>query len=281
MKFQNKLSDLVLNFLRLTRPLSNVKNIALIILAFYFSKADFNLILFLAGFFSLSFVCSAFYVYNTLSDYNLDKNNKNKNHYSKAVDYFGEKISFIIFVLLLACGLIIGFFVNFNFLFVLILLALTNFFYSSKKFRFKEKVILDILFGATFTFLFRFVACWFIFSISTPPLLVIIALISAKSAGYLLYKEVDRSFLKDQNIKNSITIVKKETIIIVSTILWLICFLSLFFLKFSVLIPLAIPPLVIIYLSALNKIKTKIKYLRIAGFIYWLFVLIIIYKLLW
>jgi uncharacterized protein HemY len=110
---------------------------------------------------------------------------------------------------------------------------------------------------------------------------VIIALISAKSAGYLLYKEVDRPFLKNQNIKNSITAVEKETIIIISTILWLICFLFFIFLKFIILIPLAILPIAVIYFSALGKIKTKIKYLRIAGFIYWLFALIIILKLLW
>ena len=70
------MSKSLINFLRLVRPLSNVKNIALIILAFYLSKANFNLTLFLAGFFSLSFVSSAFYAYNTLSDYNLDKNNR-------------------------------------------------------------------------------------------------------------------------------------------------------------------------------------------------------------
>ena len=284
------MNKFLINLFRLIRPLSNVKNIALIILSFYLSKADFNLILFLAGFLSLSFVCSSFYAYNTLYDYNLDKNDKNKNHYSEAIDYLGRKTSFVIFISLLTCGFIIGFFVNFNFLSVLALLALTNFFYSSKKFRFKERVILDVLFGATFTFFFRFVASWFIFSVSIPPLLVAIALVSAKSAGYLLYKEVDRPFFEASKVKNSITAVKKETIIIISAIFWLICFLSFFLLcfgskyfpiKFLFLLPLAIPPLIIVYLSALNKIKTKIKYLRIIGFIYWLLILIIIFKLLW
>lgn len=285
------MNKFLINLFRLTRPLSNIKNIALIILALYLSKTDFNLILLLAGFLSLSFVCSSFYVYNTLSDYDLDKNDKNKNHYSEAIDYLGRKTSFAIFISLLVCGFIIGFFVNFYFLFVLALLALTNFFYSSKKFRFKERFILDVLFGATLTFFFRFIASWFIFSDSIPPFLVAIALVSAKSAGYLLYKEVDRPFFETSKIKNSITAVKKETIIIISAVFWLVCFFSFFYnfkespqylqIKFLILTLLAIPPLAIIYLSALNKIKTKTKHLRIAGFIYWLLVLIIIFKLLW
>jgi 4-hydroxybenzoate polyprenyltransferase len=289
------MSEFVVNFLRLTRPLSNVKNIALIVLAFYFSKTELNLVLFLAGFFSLSFVCSSFYVYNTLSDYGLDKNNKNKNHYSEAVDYFGKKISFVIFISLLVFGLVIGSFVNFYFLFFLLLLALTNFLYSSKKFRFKERFVLDILFGASFTFLLRFVALWFVFSFSFPPLLAILSLVFAKSAGYLLYKDLDNEYLLAAKVKNSITILDKKTKIAVSGILWILVFLSFLLLclntyfkvpflgflpfKFFLLIPFSIPPVVIIYFLSFGKIKVAVKALRILGFAYWIVVMMIVFVL--
>lgn len=292
-KFSNRF---FINFLRLTRPLSNVKNIALIVLAFYLSKANFNLILFLAGYCSISFVCSSFYTYNALSDYNLDKKNKNKNHYSKAVNYFGKEKSFIIFISLLASGFIISFFINFYFLFFLVLLALTNFFYSSKRFRFKERFILDILFGAVLTFLLRFVALWFVFSFSFPPLLVMLALIFAKSAGYLLYKDLDYEYLLVAKVKNSITILAKKTKIVISGILWVLAFLSFFLLcfnsyskiaflgflplRFLLLIPFAIPPVVIIYFSSFGKIKIAVNILRIWGFAYWLIVTMIIIVLL-
>jgi len=73
-----------INFFRLTRPLSNVKNIALILVAL---------------------------------------NNENKNHYSEAVSYFGQRKSFVIFFALLIAGLFIGYFINLYF-FVFLLLAI-------------------------------------------------------------------------------------------------------------------------------------------------------------
>jgi 4-hydroxybenzoate polyprenyltransferase len=283
------MSKFIVNFLRLTRPLSNVKNIALIVLAFCLSGVAFDWVIFLVGLFSISFVCSSFYIYNTLSDYSLDKNNDNKNHYSGAVDYFGKKTSFIIFILLLVLGFIVGFFVNFYFLFFLTLLALTNFLYSSRRFRFKERFILDILFGASFTFLLRFVALWFVFSFSFPPMLVILALVFAKSAGYLLYKDLDYEYLLALKVKNSVTILGKKTKIIISGILWtsallsflLLClntyfkiaFLGLLPLRFLLLIPFAIPPIVIIYFSSFGKIRVVVKALRILGFAYWIIVI--------
>lgn len=287
---------LIINLLRLTRPLSNVKNIALIVLAFYLSGVAFNWVIFLVGLFSISFVCSSFYVYNALSDYGLDKNNGNKSHYSEAVDYFGKKASFMIFILLLVTGFVTAIFINFYFLFFLILLALINFFYSSKKFRFKERFILDILFGASFTFLLRFVALWFVFSFSFPPLFVVLALVFAKSAGYLLYKDLDYEYLLASKVKNSVTILGKRTKIVISVILWILAFLSFLLLclnayfkiaflgslplRFLLLIPFVIPPVVIIYFSSFGKIKVAVKVLRIWGFAYWIMVIMIIMVLL-
>lgn len=278
------MAEKIQNFLRLTRPLSNVKNIALIFIAFYIARPEVNASEIVLGFLSISFICSAFYAFNTLSDYNFDKKNENKKHYLQAVEYFGKKNCFLIFIFLLSFGLIFAIFINGYFLLAVSLLALTDYLYSSKYIRFKEKFVLDVLFGAVFTFLFRFLAFWYIFSFSSPPLLVLAALVSGKSAGYLLYKEVDRPFLSAQNVKNSITLFKKYTIIFISILLWIVCLISIVLLcidgrylpfKFLILLPFALPPLAMIYLSVLDKIKTKIKFLRTFGFVYWFFVIII------
>lgn len=296
MKFLKKIIEFLLNFLNLTKLLSNVKNIAIVLLAFYLSGSVLDWDKLITGIISLSFISSAIYIYNNLGDVKIDKYNENKNYYSKAVRYFGEKNALIFTVIFIVFGLYYGFAINFYFLVSLIALLATGFLYSFKYTRFKEKVILDILFGATLTFFFRFIASWFIFSISPPPLLAVVALVSAKSAGYMLYKEVDRSSLESLKIKNSITITGKIIIIIISALLWLVSFSSFIFLclnekyfkikylgelpiKFLFLIPFAIIPLIVIYLLALNKIKTQIKYLRIAGFCYWILVIIIIWSL--
>ena len=291
-----RIADTFKASVNLARPLSNVKNIALIILVFYLSKTNFNLSEILSALFSLSLVCSAFYAFNAFSDYDSDKNNENKKHYLEAVRYLGREKSFVIFITLLIFGFIIGFFINVYFLLFLTLLALTNFLYSSEYFRLKEKFILDILFGAFFTFLFRFCAFWYVFSYSFPPLLAVSALVLGKSAGYLLYKDLDYKYLSANKIKNSITILSKKAKIIISALLWFFAFLSFIFLCFNyyfkigflgslpisflLLIPFFIPPILIIYFSVLDKIKIPVKILRIWSIIYWLFAGLVIWPFL-
>lgn len=288
--------EFLINFLKLTRPLSNIKNIALVLVAFYLFGEKKELLPIILGIISLSFVSSAVYAQNSFYDYNADKNNKNKQHYRKAVEYFGKKNTIIIIAFLVSVGFIIGFFINVYFLITLFFLFLTGFFYSSENFRFKERIILDILFGAVFTFFLRFLAAWFIFSGyplgRLPPLFAISALVFAKTGGYLLYKEADRAFLEKLNIKNSVTSLKKKTVILLSALCQIVaifsfifmCLNSVFFklnflgilpIKFLFLIIFTVPPLMIIYLSALEKIKTKIKNLRILGFAYWALVIVV------
>ena len=292
MKFFNT----IVNFFGLTKLLSNVKNIAIVLFAFYLSGTEFNLLEFLLSIISLSLIFSAIYAFNNISDLDVDLKNNYKKHYVKNVQYFGERSVFLLIFLLIFSGLIIGFFINIYFLFFIIILLIIGFLYSSKYTRFKEKFILDFLFGATLTYFFRFVAAWFIFSISLPPLLPIIILISAKTGGYLLYKQVDKPFLLSLKIKNTITILSNKTLIIISTFFWLITFLSFFLLclnskylnikilgslpiKFLILTPFAFPPLIFIYLYIFDKMKTKMRYLRIIGFTYWILVIIVIWKL--
>lgn len=281
------------SFLNLTRPLSNIKNVALVLLAFYLFESEKDLFSIILGIISLSFVSSAIYAQNSLYDYDADKDNKNKQHYSEAIRHFGKKNTAVIIAFLVIAGLIAGIFINTYFFITLLLLFLTGFFYSSKITRLKEKFITDVLFGAVFTFLLRLLAAWFIFSQSLPPLLAISALVFAKIGGYLLYKEADRVYLEKLNIRNSITLSKKKTIILLSIFCWItaivffvfMCINSHFFklkflgilpFNFLFLTPFIIPPLGAIYFSVLGKIKTRIKDLRTWGFIYWIFVLVII-----
>ncbi len=274
-----------INLLRLTRPLSNVKNIALVLWAFYLSGEDFNLARVIAGIISLSLISSAVYAYNAISDIKLDKANKNKRQYSEAAQYFGEKGSLLAAFFLAVLGLALGFYINIYFVFSGAFLLLAGFLYSSPRVRFKEKVVLDVLFGAVFTFTARFAASWFIFSISAPPLLPIIFLISAKSGGYLLYKECDYPYLSAAGIKNTITALGNRTKIVLSAVFFFVSLLSFIFIclnspRFLFLIPFAVPPVAIIYLSAFNKLPYKISKLRVLGFAYWIIVLIIILSIL-
>lgn len=281
------------NFFSATKILSNVKNIAIVLLAFYLSGAQFDAIKFILGVAGLSFIFSAIYAYNNISDVVLDQKNNYKKHYAGAVQFLGEKkVVFIIFTFVLA-GLVAGILINIYFTVTLGILLTVGFLYSWPSTRFKEKVILDVVFGATLTYFFRFVGAWIIFSPSFPPLLPLIGLVSAKTAGYILYKQVDRPFLQSFGIKNTITVFSNKSLIAVSVVLWsialssflLMCLNSVYFkikilgsvpLKFLFLLPVATPPLMIVYFYSFHKTKMDMKQLRAIGFVYWLAVLAII-----
>jgi|GEM_PF-3295930 len=277
--------EFFVNLSRLTRPLSNVKNLAIIALAFFLSGAEFDLADVLIGFFSLSLVCSAVYGFNTLCDLKCDKDNKNKEHYTKAVTYFGKGVIYIILAALVIAGLLLGYYVDAYFVGGLLLLLIVGFLYSSPYTRFKEKILLDVIFGAILTYPLRFFAAWFIFELSFPPLLPIMGLAFAKAGGYMMYKELDRPFFVLQKIKNSITALSKSANILLSSLFWLLavaafvlmCLGSRYFrselwgylpFRFLSLLPLIIPAIIVTYFKALDRLTMSNNHLRVAGFAY-------------
>lgn len=285
---ENRKAGFFVNFLRLTRPLSNVKNIAIVFLAFYLSGAPLNLNLLVLGAFALSLIFSGSYAYNAVSDYRVDKKNENKKRYSSAVDYFGKKGGLFISITLSVLGLLAGLAVNIYFFFSLAPIILTGFLYSWHKTRFKERIILDVLFGATFTILLRFVASWLIFKISFPPVLPIFGLVFLKNGGYMLYKGFDRQFLISLNIKNSITALSKNALAIISGLFFslsiisfaLLCLNSTLPSQFLILLVFFIPPIVTQYFLFFNKIKTGLAQMRLLGYAL-MFLIVIIFALLY
>ena len=288
---------LLVNFSRIVRPLSAIKNLALLLAAFYLSGETLNFPLFFLGFIWLSFITSSCYVFNSSNDLEIDENNINKRHYGQAVRYFGREKSFFIALILAVAGLIGGFFINAYFFVSLIVILAINFLYSSKITRFKERIVLDVLAGGFLSFSIRFVASWFVFKISAPPFLFLLALIFAKSGGYLLYKEFDREFLNSINVKNSITVLAKNASMPISMFFFVLAVLffaltcfngNLFYApilgflprKFLWFLILIIPPLTISYLSAYNIIKADLLTLRRAGFVFWIIAVIIIWLFL-
>ena len=81
MKFLKKVKNFILNFLNLTKILSNIKNIAIVLLSFYISGSSLDWYKLAIGVISLSFISLAIYTYNNFSDAKIDKYNEYKNHY--------------------------------------------------------------------------------------------------------------------------------------------------------------------------------------------------------
>ena len=278
------MADLLLNLARLTRPLSSVKNIAVVSLALYLSSSQLNLGLFILGVFSLSLTFSATYAYNSVCDMAADEENENKKRYFYSVQYFGKNKALAIAVVLAIIALVVGFLINIYFFASLIVLLIISFLYSSPYTRFKEKIIVDVVFGASLTFLFRFVAAWLIFENSFPPLLPMFALVFVKNGGYMLYKGYDKPFLIKRGVKNTTTLLSQKTTLIISAVFFilsilfflLLCLNSIYSnidilgslpISFLWLLPFFIPPIIVSYLLFLKKIKISSRRLRVAGFI--------------
>ncbi len=276
--------EFLANFSRLARPLSSTKNILLAFLALFLSGAQTSWPRVIISILSVSLVFSANYAFNTLSDFEEDRKSKNKQHYSKAIDFFGERKVILIFWFLAALGILSGLLINYIFVFCLALILAAGYLYSSRVTRFKEKAILDILISGVITISLRFAAFWFVFRHSLPPVTPILALISAKSGGYILYKEFDREFFPESN-KNTIARLSKKLIVAASALLFFLAILFFIIMCFTgeipfgliFLVPLAIPPVSAVYLKVFNKIDIKDKNLRTIGFVYALLVLFLAY----
>jgi len=271
------------NLSALTRPLSNVKNIAVILLACFLYEIVPAPHVLLMGFLSLSFVCSAVYAFNSWQDLEADSINRNKTHYSESVFYFGQNSVLFIILVLVSAGVIFGFLINWHFVVSLLLLLLAGFSYSYKKIRLKEIPVLGFFIGGIFPILFRFSAAWSMLALSFPPVSFLIILFFLKTGGFLLYKEIDRDYLLKQKSTSIVRLFGKKTNAIISNSFLISAFI-VFYLIFSERFPLfwfvwtvilAFVPFLVINLKIFNKIKTESKKLRMAGFIYFVLILIL------
>ncbi len=266
-------------FLKLTRPRSNVKTVAVLILVFYLSGSQDWATLILV-FLSLSLVCMAMYAFNSATDLTLDQKSKHKAEYSQAVSQIGTKKAYLIAGLCLASGLGLGLLLNYKAWLILVFLAATAWFYSSPFWRWKEKIGLDLLGGAILTFAWRFLAGWLALTNEPIPWWPLLGLVLLKTSGYLLYKNLDREALIANKVKNTVTAFSAKQI------KWLagsagvggaLLLLSAFPLKILWLIPATLPIWPILYYYEKGRLKIKQSQLRILGFTYFLLLIISAY----
>ena len=110
----------------------------------------------------------------------------------------------------------------------------------------------------------------------------------------MLYKEYDRPFLEKSGIKNSITALSKKTTLIISAFFFvlsiiffiLLCLDSVYFridilgslpVDFLWLLPLFAPPIIMQYFLFFKKIKIDTRYIRVAGLVLLLLLIVIVF----
>ena len=277
----------LLNLSRLLRPLSSVKNFFIALVVFAISPQGINLWMLFLGIISLSLVCCAVYAFNSVSDFQIDRKNPNKQHYSSAVAYFGSRVSIIIVIGFFLLGLAIGLGLGRNFVISLVLLALAGFLYSSPVTRFKDKPALDVLFAAALTYPLRFSALWFIGQQGFPPPLILLALSAAKSGGYIGYKQLDRGhFVRAEKFLIVLSVLLFFAVLVISVYLYLnpgylLSFGLRSFPREAVwFVPFIILPSIALYLKIFGFLRfVGIKQLRAAYLIYSVALVIIFVKI--
>ena len=276
---QSWIPDSIQGIVVLTRPLSHVKNVALVLLAYNLSSAS-NVGTAVAAVSSLSFTWSALYVYNAVMDEAHDALNENKRHYASAVKTCGIRATAGLIGSLLSAGLLVGLSINWRFVGMLVLMCTVAYLYSSKTFDFKNRSIVDVLCGASLTFPLRFLASWSAFSTSPPPLVVLVGLAFVKSGGYMLYKGFDRDVMIKLGSHSTITGLSRMRGMAIAGACFFMAFASLAIFMDSkprllnpsfvylLILTLSVPPAIVVAASAIGGARWPLRMLRFAGLVY-------------
>jgi len=165
------------HFVSLIRLKHWVKNLFVFIPAF-FAGVLFdpqNVALLIGGFFCFSFVASAIYVINDYRDIEVDRNHPEKKNRPLASGAISPAVGFVIAALLLVSGIGLAFYINQNFLYVVLIYLGINLGYSLGL---KNISILDIMMVAS-GFLLRTLAGGFIVGVPISNWLLIMVFLGA------------------------------------------------------------------------------------------------------
>jgi 4-hydroxybenzoate polyprenyltransferase len=242
---------LIKHLYMVTRPLQHIKNVAIVLLAYVLVAPKPTWQETTLAIVALSLVFSGAYTLNSLCDVARDKESFHKRKYYEAIQGLGHRVSGWLAGILMGAGVALGFFLTLPFVLTLFIIVIVTTVYSVPPLRFKDRPILDVLFGGMLTFPLRFIAGWFAFSALWPPILPVLALFVAKVAGYLLVKVPDRKEMQLKNVKNTITGLSRVSLIVIASIAGLLAVLSFVVLALNSIwhIPyIGELPLVVLYL---------------------------------
>lgn len=251
---------------------SGVKNVVIVVIAAYFAGAETHTAAIILVSFSLTCITSAMYAYNALTDVKIDAKNPNKQHRSRAARTLPESTVHALIFILITTGALLSVTLSILSALAHVLLATELFLYSSPLTRFKERPLLDVVFGAVLSFSFRYFGAWYALSTGAPPLWPLAALVLAKCGGFMLYKELDRKTLEGASVQNSITLLPPAAtttlaLISVAAAVAVVQFAAPGLASF---LPLAAPPLAIILAQRFRVITVRQCFLRSAGLLYFL-----------
>lgn len=167
--------------------------------AFVATKGALNpLTLLLGAFVFAPLLWGSLYAINDITDIREDK----KLHKFKPIirGAITLKEAKIVSIIVLFLAMIFSYLINLNFFIVVMLTVITEFLYTLKPFRFRDRPILDIFFGGCFSGVYRFLAGFFLFpSSSSLPWLIITFVAVVQIAVYFTYKQ----HAKDKKVKNT------------------------------------------------------------------------------
>jgi decaprenyl-phosphate phosphoribosyltransferase len=165
------------HFVSLIRLKHWVKNLFVFIPAFFAGVLfdSHNLGVLIGGFFCFSFVASAIYVINDYRDIEVDRNHPEKKNRPLASGAISPSVGFVIAAVLLVSGIGLAFFIDQNFLYVILIYLVINLGYSLGL---KNISILDIMMVAS-GFLLRTLAGGFIVHVNITEWLLIMVFLGA------------------------------------------------------------------------------------------------------
>jgi 4-hydroxybenzoate polyprenyltransferase len=193
------------------------------LMVYYIYNTTLDVVIFVAGFFSVAFLWSGLYALNDYTDYKIDLVHPTKKNRPIPSGKVTPKQGFVFSILLIVFSFLIAFGLN-NFLLVFCLgaMVINQLLYTTKPFRLKSRKIFDIISGSMINPFFRYFSGIVLFvslyRLQTYPfpILPILFVIGIQFSGYTLYRLFSKSHDKKVKMKSTVAMLPEKVVKIVA-----------------------------------------------------------------
>lgn len=210
----------------------------MIVAAALASYPAFDLISFIKAFVATSpLLWSAAYILNDLTDKELDSQHSLRKSRLETFKQLGKTKILIIIFLLIFSSLVLGLSINTFIPFLLLLLLISELFYTVKPVRLKERYGFDIAVNIVNSAV-RFLIGWFSQKITHPfPIYPLILFMSVKAIFFIGHRLQNRNLEIENKIKSTISVLSKKSIYLLLLILSLISVISFIYSLYLRILP--------------------------------------------
>ena len=222
---------------------------------------NFNLVLFIAGFFSAGFfLWSGLYMLNDWTDRERDSLHDVKKKRPIPSGRVNPRIAFLAAVVLIAAAFVVGFAINTLFVICLLAMLINQLLYTLDPISLKKKPVLDLISGSLVNPLFRFYGGWVLFLPAfNAPILLLVFILGFQLGGFALYRLSSAEHERELGYKSSVVVFGERNLRHVAYLGIALAGLAFLAMPFLGIVPLETLWLILLGLAAIPVFKSAMK----------------------